>query len=253
MADRFDIAPAYRDRVAALGWNEPSAIFRDDRLRVWRDLPDRDNSTLDVDGVRFHIKRDKRKRREPMALEAAGITLLNNAGVATAPLVASGELADGRTFVVTENLDEFLSADRAIERGANLANVTDAMIDVAARLHRGGLHHRDLYANHFYLRPTGDGFDVRLIDTARVRRLPRFFRERWIVKDVAQLLFSLFEYLPTPAERDGIITRYQAATGRSPGGWFGRRVRSKATWIERHDRSLRESAPKRNLRLADGN
>ena len=210
-------------------------------------MPDRDNSTLDVDGRRFHVKRDKVKRREPMSLEAAGIALLNAAGIATAPIVAHGALADGRTFVITENLDGFTSADRLLETGAARGPIFAALVEVAARLHEAGLYHRDLYANHFYLRGYAWGYDVRLIDTARVRRSWWLTRERWIVKDVAQLSFSV-----RPHDRE-VLHDYCERAGRSSRGAFPRRVRAKAASIARHDAALRAKAPTRNLRLSDGN
>lgn len=245
------IVDAYRPLMTSLGLTSAEAVFADARLRVWRDLPDRDNSTLDADGRRFHVKRDKVKRREPMSLEAAGITLLNAGGIATAPLVAHGALDDGRTFVITENLDGFTSADRLLETDATRGPIFAAIADVAARLHAAGLHHRDLYANHFYLRRIeGDfaaAYDVRLIDTARVRRLPWLTRGRWIVKDVGQLVFSVQPH------GDEMLRAYCERAGRAARGWFGWRVRSKATSIAKHDAALRAKSPTRNLRLADGN
>jgi tRNA A-37 threonylcarbamoyl transferase component Bud32 len=251
------IAPAYRDMLAAIGLTTVPQVFSDDRLRVWRDLEDRDNSTLDAtlpDGrsIRLHVKRDKRKRREPMALEARGITLLNNAGIDSAPLVAHGSLGD-RTFVITENLDGYLSADRLMETDVDRRPILLAMSSLAAQLHNAAMHHRDLYANHFYMKPEAHGgYSVRLIDTARVQRLPVLFRERWIVKDVGQLLFSIATYADTSA-REAMWTSYLAATKRQSISHFVTRVEAKAAWIDRHDRALRAKKPKRNLRLADGN
>ena len=251
------IPPGSHDLLKALHLDTPEAIFSDARLRVWRDLEDRDNSTLDAtrpDGspVRLHVKRDKWKRREPMALEAAGILLLNEARLQSAPLVAHGCLGD-RTFVITENLDGFSSTDRLLETDVDRVAIFEAIFRTAAALHDGGLHHRDLYANHFYCRPSGTGFDIRLIDCARVRRLPSLFRERWIVKDVGQLVFSITPYLKDPLELDYALRGYHKLTRRLPDGRFDRRVRAKAAWIDRHDRALRARKPQRNLRLADGN
>ncbi len=245
--------------LAELGINSAERIFADERLRVWRNLPDRDNSTLDAtlsDGrtIRLHVKRDKQKRSEPMALEARGIGLLESADIRSAPLVAYGDLPDGRTFVITENLDGFLSSDRMLETGVPIAPVTEAMADVAARLHLAGLHHRDLYANHFYMRASGaGGYEVRLIDTARVRPLPMWFRERWFVKDVAQLHFSLQPYVHTPDDSNYLLRRYCELTGRTKAERFLRKVKIKSMWIDRHDRALKEKVPTRNLRLKDGN
>jgi tRNA A-37 threonylcarbamoyl transferase component Bud32 len=251
------ISSEYRDLLKSLALETSEQVFSDPRLRVWRDLEDRDNSTLDATlpggrAIRLHVKRDKGKRREPMSLEAAGIMLLGDAGVSSAPLVAHGFLGE-RTFVITENLDGYSSADRLMETGAPRLPIFRAMAGLAARLHKSGLHHRDLYANHFYLRPSEHGgYDVRLIDSARVKRLPRWFRERWIVKDVAQLLFSVRQYATTEESKE-LLRDYMSETGREADVWFQNRVNSKARSIERHDHALREKNPSRNLRLQDGN
>lgn len=253
------ISVGYESMMAELGIDTAARIFADERLRVWRNLPDRDNSTLDAtmkDGrtVRLHVKRDKQRRSEPMALEARGIGLLESAGIPSAPLVAYGDLPDGRTFVITENLDGYHSADRLLERGEPLTPIFDAMCDVSARLHLANLHHRDLYANHFYMRPSQAGhYDVRLIDTARVKPLPVWFRERWIVKDVAQLHFSIQRFTHSPDDSNHLLRRYCELTHRQTAAAFLRRVKIKSQWIDRHDRALVAKKPTRNLRLEDGN
>lgn len=252
------VEPAYAQLLQTIGLTSAEQVFGDPRLRVWRDLEDRDNSTLDAtlsDGrtIRLHVKRDKHKRREPMSLEAKGIKLLNEAGIASSPLVANGSLGE-RTFVITENLDGYFSADRLMETDAPRPPILHAMARTAAALHNAGLHHRDLYANHFYMQPNGSGsYEVRLIDTARVRKQPRWFRERWIVKDVAQLIFSVTPYVTSRVDIDAMLRPYFDSTNRSMDLWFQERVHKKVRWIERHDRALREKKPKRNLRLADGN
>jgi hypothetical protein len=59
--------------------------------------------------------------------------------------------------------------------------------DIARRFHAAGFNHRDFYGCHFLVKETSPGrCDVRLIDLQRVQRR-RWFRRRWIVKDLAQL------------------------------------------------------------------
>jgi hypothetical protein len=59
--------------------------------------------------------------------------------------------------------------------------------EIARRFHAAGFNHRDFYGCHFLVKETSQGrFDVRLIDLQRVQRR-RWFRRRWIVKDLAQL------------------------------------------------------------------
>jgi hypothetical protein len=257
--ENFHISPGYEPMLAELGIDSAARVFVDDRLRMWRNLPDRDNSTLDATlkngrAVRLHVKRDKFRRSEPMALEARGIGLLESAGIASAPLVAYGDTPDGRTFVITENLDGYHSADRMLERGEDLEPITEAMCVVSARLHLANLHHRDLYANHFYMRIGANGaYEVRLIDTARVKPLPSWFRERWIVKDVAQLHFSIQRFTRSPDDSNYLLRRYCELTERHSAARFLRRVKIKSQWIDRHDRALQIKKPTRNVRLEDGN
>ena len=64
------------------------------------------------------------------------------------------------------------------------------MAEIARRFHAAGYNHRDFYTCHFLVKEPAPGqFDVRLIDLQRVQRR-RWFRRRWIVKDLAQLAYS---------------------------------------------------------------
>ena len=64
------------------------------------------------------------------------------------------------------------------------------MAEIARRFHAAGYNHRDFYTCHFLVKEPSPGqFDVRLIDLQRVQRR-RWFRRRWIVKDLAQLAYS---------------------------------------------------------------
>ena len=65
-----------------------------------------------------------------------------------------------------------------------------AVAEIVRRLHEAGYNHRDLYCCHFLIHESAAGeFDIRLIDLQRVQRR-RWFRRRWIVKDLAQLAYS---------------------------------------------------------------
>lgn len=229
-------------------------VFGHPRIQPWRTLPDRENCTLvaDLAGGRhifWHIKRYAAvPGKTPVEKEVAGITLLENAGIATVSVVGYGKLEDSRSFLILENLDGYTAGDRWIEQGRTINPFIDAVADLAARLHRAGLHHRDLYFCHFMLR--SDPLDVRLIDAARVQRLGRGpSRLRWIVKDLAQLWYSL----PADSPRQQIMDRYLRAMG-----WTGVRgkivqawVHAKARAIGRHDMRLRRKQPKRNISLPE--
>ena len=77
------------------------------------------------------------------------------------------------------------------------------MAAVARRFHAAGYNHRDFYCGHFFVREPARGkFEIRLIDLQRVQRRRRF-RRRWIVKDLAQLVWS--------APRDRIACTHKLA------------------------------------------
>lgn len=64
------------------------------------------------------------------------------------------------------------------------------LAEMTRRLHAANLFHRDLYLCHFFLAETesgADGFQLVLIDWGR---LIESRRDRWRIKDLAQLLFS---------------------------------------------------------------
>jgi hypothetical protein len=261
----LDVLPEYRGLLGALGLTA-EGVFTDPRIVVWRDVTERQNCTLDVSGDdgrmrRLHVKRYRAApgRGSPGGEEVAGIRLLERAGVATVPLVAWGELPDGRSFVITEDLAGYRPADKAIAGGAAFETLLGPTAELAARLHDAGLHHRDLYLCHFFVRPAGDGGTgdgapaLRLIDAARVRALPRFLltRRRWIVKDLAQFWYSTQALAITEQQRERWLARY---SGQRRGAWregLGAAVRRKARAIARHDAKLRVAQPKRNVSLGE--
>ncbi len=110
------------------------------------------------------------------------------------------------SFVITEELTKVVSLEAyckpwRVERPkprVKLALIRK-VAGVARRLHRHGLNHRDFYLCHFFLDLSSvstqdgvDGLKVYLIDLHRMQvrqRTPL----RWVVKDLAGLLFSSME------------------------------------------------------------
>ena len=223
----------------------PIDVFSDPRVRVWRTLPDRENATFDVDGVRLHVKRYP-AGVATAAAEAAGHALLVAAGIPTAPLVLHGSQPDGRTAVAFADLAGYTPADKFIAAGHPFEPLLAPTADLAAALHAAVLHHRDLYLCHFMVRP--DPLDVQLIDVARVARMANpLTRRRWVVKDLAQFWFSTTRLSITDDERRRWLDRYCDRTG-------ARRrlvdaVRRKAAAIGRHDARLNRRQPTRNVSI----
>lgn len=228
------------------------AIFHDPRIQVWRDIPERQNCTLNCNipgASRLHIKRFKAPHGKEALQEAGAIGLLQDAGIATVPLVAAGAMPDGTGFLISADLAGYEPADRVLQRSAD-PGVVDRIADLALKLHASGLHHRDLYLCHFFVKAEEAGAPIHLIDPGRVARLPYPpFHYRWIVKDLAQLCYSVTDAGLPSALRGRILARYlqHCSAGRQVivRGW----VPLKESRIARHDRKNRQTRPERRVSL----
>jgi heptose I phosphotransferase len=140
----------------------------------------------------------------PGCVEAANVGRLSVEGIAVMRLVAYGEKhhADGlqESFVITEELEEFAelpqylrrnySGKRAQQNERKLLQLVREIAGIVRRFHGAGYNHRDMYCCHFFVKePLPGSREIRLIDLQRVQRR-RWFRRRWIVKDLAQLAWS---------------------------------------------------------------
>jgi heptose I phosphotransferase len=139
-------------------------------------------------------------------IEAGHAGSLSALGIDVMPLVAYGERLrrDGmlESFLLTEELagyeelQDFLRrrfpprSPAVAGRDPELRRILGDVAEIVRRLHAAGYNHRDLYCCHFLIKEPAPGeFDIRLIDLQRVQRR-RWFRRRWIVKDLAQLAYS---------------------------------------------------------------
>ncbi len=165
----------------------------------------------------------RREAQNVGALEAEGLKVMD--------LVAYGEKlhGDGRleSFVLTEELTEYTELHKFLRRrfpthptrrgparDGDLDRLIRQVAEIVRRFHEAGFNHRDLYCCHFFVKEPGSPgdpvspeapvspkapaspgdragrFEIRLIDLQRVQ-LRRHFRRRWMVKDLAQLAWSV--------------------------------------------------------------
>ena len=242
----FHLSPEYAALLNAIGLTEAEAAFTHPAITVWRSLPDRENCTLDAQhaggaAIRLHLKRFRGDRgaRRAAEVDVAGNAALRAAGIDTAPLVAWGVLADGRSFVITENLDGYHPADQLLAGGTAFRDLLAPTAQLAARLHTAGLHHRDLYLCHFFARCDERGPQLKLIDTTRVRHLPPYWRrQRWIVKDLAQFWYSTLAVPVTDTERLDWLRAYADARGFKQVEPLRRSILAKVSRIAHHDAKL---------------
>ena len=190
--------------------------------------------------------------------ELRNILALRNAGIPTVEPVAAGEraLSDGsrESLVMTVCLDGYLPADRYIserfapplsaERRREKNALGRTIAAVAARMHAGGFHHRDLYLCHIFVRADAPGEpEIKLIDLQRVGH-HRFAQRRWAIKDLAQLHYSSLELPISERDRLRFFARYcPAAASKKQRLRMLRRVLRKSRLIARHDAKLRAGAP----------
>lgn len=235
---------------------DADGIYQHPDIKVWRSITERDNCTLDaklVSGraIRLHIKRYKlvRATTAPAEEEAQAIRMLETSEVPALKLVGWGKMDDGRSFLITEDLTGYEAADKLVRKGMVFERIAKPIAELAAKLHRANLHHRDLYLCHFFVRR--DPLDIRLIDAARVKRLPGWpFRMRWIVKDLAQLWYSMIQLnIPEP-EMQGVIDFYAHSRKLQSSQLLLKKIKSKAARIARHDAKLTQSQPTRNISLS---
>ena len=108
-------------------------------------------------------------------------------------------------------------------------------------LHRAGMAHRDFYTSHVFCHELEGGFDLYLIDLARVFR-PRWRQWRWWAKDLAQLKSSLpaawsEAYWPT------ILAAYERTCLRRLPQWAAAVIESRVRALRR-ERTKASSARK---------
>jgi hypothetical protein len=257
--DHFHLAPRYQPLARRAGL-DAHAIFEHPSIHIWRKLPDRENAYIDLesdDGTisRWHIKRFPARPVHPLPAheEVKSHSLAVTEQIPTANLVGWGSLADNRSFIIFENLVDFAPADKLLETGFPFDRLLAPTAKLAALLHTRGLHHRDLYLCHFFVRGQASehaDLELRLIDTARVRKLPNLFgRSRWIVKDLAQFLYSTGKVPVTDPQRRAWLDHYSRERGLPSSANLRGPVQRKIKQIATHDAELLRKRPQRNVSI----
>lgn len=292
--DEFRLAPAWHTAARELGL-DAMAVFRDPRIKVWRDIPERQNCLLDEklsDGtpIRWHIKRYRPQRgggKTPADLEAMAIRAVELHNLPTLDLVGWGKLKSGFSFLITNDLAGYVAGDKFIEAGHSLDLVLEPTAHLAAQLHNANLFHQDLYLCHFFFKTDFDGQytppkpreisilgtaapgdlmspvtpaaqeeapessqPVRLIDLARLKaNVSPILRRHYLVKDLAQYAYSLQAQANGSAAWDPWFDRYVQIRGLSKSAGLKRSIQRKIARIARHDQSLRQKQPHRNISI----
>ena len=249
--------PAFAPHLAAAGMDTPAGLLAAVSDDVRRAVGDRVTRRLELPGPDgaprgFFLK----THREPAGeisggrLEADAARTLWRLGVPTMRPAAFAEVVDPdgavRSGLLTDELAGYEQLDLLLperfptspQRDPAVRELVRRTAAIARRFHRLGFTHRDFYTCHFLVKEVGERpgtrWDVRLIDLHRVERRaggrPGSKRWRWLVKDFAQLLYSIPPTLPC-RERAAFLRAYRG--GRIDAG--GRRLltaaKRKEAWM----------------------
>jgi hypothetical protein len=186
------------------------------------------------------------KRRSCCQTELDPIRNLNRQQVCAPSPVAYGcqwgWLFEKRSFLITEKIPDGDSLERRLPQYFYAPGTAQAMSQRRAfikhlaqfirRFHDLGYRHRDLYLAHIFC-DTKD--KLYLIDLARAFR-PIFFQQRFLVKDLAQVFYSMPAQYFSRTDRLRCYLRYAAIERlRSRDKTLIRRILSKAQRMARHD------------------
>ncbi len=156
--------------------------------------------------------------------EWLAIGRLTELGVDTMRAVAFGERgsnpAKRHSFIVTEELVPTISLEdfcrdwpKAPPPLALKRALIERVAQMAGRMHRGGVNHRDFYICHFLLQldppPTADVLKLSVIDLHRAQLRDKTPR-RWRDKDLASLHFSALDIGLTQRDRWRFLRAYFA-------------------------------------------
>jgi hypothetical protein len=248
----FHVAGDYQPLMRKLGL-DADTVFDHPDIKVWRKLPDRENCRLDAqlpDGARARLHIKRYPAGDAALPEVEGHRLLESAGIPTAPLVGWGTARGRGSFVIFDDLTGYTPSDKLLEQGTAFDQALLApTAQLAAKLHSAGLHHRDLYLCHFMARIADGTTDLKLIDMARVSRLPSWFARRWIVKDLAQFSYSTLKHPITDAQRSQWLSLYLDARGLKSYAELKRAIERKVRSIARHDSRLHRNRPERDVSI----
>ena len=186
------------------------------------------------------------RRASTSSFDRSGAEQLAACGINTPETIAYGEQWAGgfenRSFIITRKIPGAESIERKLpdffyqERtGKNLKRrkaFIEGLADFVKRFHDTGFRHCDLYFSHIFL---GEGGELYLIDLQRVFK-PLVLKERFRVKDIAQLYYSAPAQYFSRADRLRFYLRY---TGRGKltcaDKRFIQKVNNRARRIARHD------------------
>ena len=129
--------------------------------------------------------------------EWTALCAFHREGLNTMTPIAAGFFAD-KTCNLTLGIKDYVRASELFrsELKTDLERRRNLIIKIAeyvARMHCAGLAHQDFYLVHLFIKPD-EGDAIYLIDLQRVI-MQKHLARRWIIKDLAQIHFSLAPFI----------------------------------------------------------
>lgn len=162
----------------------------------------------------------------------------HRAGLNTMTPVAAGFFAN-KTCNLTLGIKDYVRASELFRNELQTdperrRNLITKIAEYAARMHCAGLAHQDFYLVHLFIKPD-ENDDIYLIDLQRVI-MQKHLARRWIIKDLAQIHFSLAPFL-SAGEIALFQQTYRTIHPVHPKIWCT--VEKKALRIKQHAEKLR--------------
>jgi len=188
------------------------ALLSTDRVERVRTLPDRENRRFTAPTGRTYFTKwypPAERGFSPAMQEVRGALLLARAGVPACRVVGYAEDLERGALVVMRGcdgrpLDDLLRDGTTPAERRVLAREAGQLY---GRLRAARLRHRDAYPCHVFADRGARAFGLRFIDLTRAGRAPAP-RERWHVKDVAQLWHGLPDGVAGPREIVAFLRAY---------------------------------------------
>ncbi len=186
------------------------------------------------------------KRTSPAEREVNVALALSREGIAASAPVAHGRsgnrVTTQKSFVVTaavpgDSLENFFRGKKQIPLSEKL-KILQAVATFARKFHDHGWRHRDFYLCHIFISNVDRVPPLTLIDLARVFR-PRWRKERWRIKDLAQLNYSASSEIFSRADRLRFVRHYFGCDKLNESQKIlVRKIIKKTQAISRHDRKV---------------
>lgn len=246
----FIVNTGYKDILINNGLVDFFSIYNYHSDRYFTKNPLRNVVSFSLNREMFYLKRHKEKYwifpmgNSPAKKEWDNIEILNMAGFKTMEAVAYGQritrMGTRLSFIITRSiegsisLEKYLQGDFKDEKHFTRQQLIKGLASLAKRFHGMGYCHQDFYAGHIFLK----GDEIYIIDVQRVL-IKKRLRNRWRIKDIAQLNYSLPENIVSNTDRLRFLKYYLGIPElNEKAKTFIRKVQKKTDRIAEHTQRL---------------